>query len=124
MSRFFTLCQANNKKHGLKDQAMEFKPARRCVSFNYYISIFLLCLIFSLSCFYIFNITSHSTTGFKFSEYEEKIEELKLVQQNLKEQARTYENLDYLRQRSDSLGLAQVAEVDYLEIEHSGVALR
>jgi len=125
MSKFFSLCKTNNKKHGLKDQQMEFKTNKKHPgSFCYGISVFLVCMIFLLSCFYIFNITSSATHGFKVSDYGDIINELKLANQDLKDKVNDFENLDYIKTKSVELGLVPVSDVDYLEVASKGVALK
>lgn len=130
MSKFFSLCRANNKKHGLKDRSIDFdKPTNsgkrsRPGSLCYCLSIFLISLIFLVSGFYIFNITSTATHGFKVSEYENKIAELKLANQDLKEKVDNFENLDYIKSKADELGLVSVSEVEYLDVDDIGVALK
>jgi len=124
MSKFFCLCRANNKKHGLNDQPIKFKKTRKIYNFNFYISAILLCLIVLASGFYLLQITASSTSGFKVSEYEQDIFELKLANQDLRERVNTFENLDYIKDKANQLGLAVVENVEYLDVDSKGVVMK
>ncbi len=125
MSKFFSLCKANSKKHGLKDQSIKFKAKpKKSGNICFAISIFLIILIFSVLGFYIFNITSTATAGFKISAYRQRIADLKLANENLKNKIDNFENLSYLKDKSNELGLVPVEEVEYLKAPSEGVALK
>ena len=131
MSKFFSFCKANNKKHGLKDQSIEFKNNfgtgskcnRKHGGFCWHISVFIICLIFLVSGFYVFQITSTATYGFGISEQEKKISHLKLIKESLSSKTNNFEDLSYIQQKADELGLVMMEEVEYLEV-NGGVALK
>lgn len=126
MSKFFSFCSTNNKKHCLKTNH-NFKPrakkVRRGYGFNYYLSCFLLCLIFVAVGFYIFNTTSSVTKGFAISEYEQKIYDLQLANDSLQEKVANLGDLNYVKEKSMELGLVLVNEVEYLDTNNGGVVM-
>ncbi|MFC1622506.1 hypothetical protein ACFL1Y_00730 [Patescibacteria group bacterium] len=124
MSKFFYLCKTNNKKHGLKDQPMKLKTTRKARNTCFYLSIFLVCSIFFIATFYVFNITSSATAGFKISEQKKKVTELKLQNENLKEKANNLGDLKNLQEKADILGLIKISSVEYLDLSDTGVAMK
>ena len=126
MSKFFTLCKANSRKHGLNDRPMDFekKTKRSNINFSLYFSVVLIfCILFSAG-YFLLGITKSATAGFEISNKQEKLEKLKLQNEDLKEMASNLENLDSLSQKADTLGMVKVSNVQYLDLSESGVAMR
>lgn len=124
MSRFFVLCRTNKRKHGLKDQPMQFNTVHNSGSFCFILSVFLICLIFIAAGFYVFNITAASTAGFKISDKQDKITELKLANESLKERTEALGSLDYIKNKANELGLVNSAQTSFLEDNSTGVAMK
>jgi cell division protein FtsL len=128
MSKFFTLCRANNKKHGLQDQQIDFKShiskRMKLEKINFYCSI----LFFSLICisvfFYLVQITSSATQGFEVSAKQEKIQKLKLQNEDLKSHLSGLEKIDDLQKKAVKNGMVEAQEISYLKYVDSAVALK
>ena len=125
MSKFFCLCKTNIKKHGLRGQFAELKikKVKKPGSYYFGMSIFLLCLIFFTVGFYIFQITSSVADGFKISDQEKKLNQLKLANERMTDQVSKFEDLGYIKGKAVELGLVSVEKVEYLEVD-GGVALK
>ncbi len=128
MSKFFRLCRANNNKHGLRDQALNFsfsslnlttKPQHLCR----YGSIFLLLLILITAGFYVYLITSSATNGFRISEQQVKLNELKIINQELTAQFNNLDNLANIKAKAGEMGLVAADKIEYLEMDDKGVAV-
>ncbi|HPA25965.1 MAG TPA: hypothetical protein PLK76_04375 [bacterium] len=85
--------------------------------------LFLMAVIISVSLFYIFNITANSTNGFKISELEDKINNLKLVNQDLKNKINLLDNPALLKDKAESAGLVVSGQVEYLNVKDGEVAI-
>jgi len=112
----------NSKKHGLKDQNLNLTKKRKTCNLGLFFSVSLIVFVVSLSFFYIFNITSSATSGFKISEQEQKVFELKLANESLRNKIQSYEDLEYVRKKATDLGLVIAQQINYLEVLSSGVA--
>lgn len=126
MSKFFSFCQTNTKKHNLKVNDVNLVKSRHHNSDKIYhiLSLLLICTIFSAGTFYIFQITSQATGGFKISAQQDKIRELKLANEKLANQVNNFEDLNHIKDQAIELGLVPVNNIEYLEVSHSGMAVR
>ena len=129
MSKFFTLTKTNKKKYSSKKNSKNttigFLIKRN--SFDRYktfiIASLVSAIIFMLG-FYVVQVTSSATSGFKISEQKEKIKELKLANQPLKGRINKLENLDNIKNKASQLGLVSVNKIEYLDLNTNGFALR
>jgi len=124
MSKFFTLCKTNKKKHGLHDQPMNFNKAPKRNSNGSGALGFLIFLIVVSSVFYVFQITSSATAGFEITEKQEKIKELKLQNEKIKNKLSYLEDLNSLQVKADQLGMVQAGEIEYLDLSDIGMAMK
>lgn len=128
MSKFFTLCRTNNRKHGLQDRQIDFtsKTLQRMKlgKVNFYCSVFIVCLILVSAVVYLVQITSSATRGFEVSQRQEKIQELKLQNENLKKSLATLGNFDNLQKIAEQNGMVEAQEISYLKYVDSAVALK
>lgn len=95
----------------------------KSLGLNFKMPLFLMAIIVLVSVFYIFNITANSTNGFKISELENKIDALKLVNQDLKTQINLLDNPALLKDKAENAGLVMAGKVEYLNFNDQGVAL-
>lgn len=129
MSKFFTLTKTNTKKYNSKNNSknmtvgflIQSSSLEKCKPF---IAMSLICAIVFMVGFYVVQVTSTATSGFKISEQKQSIEELKLANEILAEKINKLENLDNIKEEADKLGLAKVEHVEYLDLNTSGFALR
>lgn len=91
---------------------------------NYFVSVFLCICIVGAGVFYLIQITSNVTFGFKISEQEQKIYDLKLTNQNLAERLNKIEDLNSVREKALAMGLVDAGEIEYLDISDTGVAMK
>jgi cell division protein FtsB len=129
MSKFFTLCRTNNRKHGVKDQEINFTSKTnqkiKMKKINFYFACLMICLIATSVFFYLIQITSSATQGFDVSKRQNEIKELKLKNEELKKQLSQFESLDFLQEQSKELGMIKIDQsvIDYLEIKDSSLAM-
>ncbi len=131
MSRFFTFCKTNTQKHNLKN-----KPQQKNMTIGFliksnvltkcrtFVAVCLICAIIFMLGVYVVQTTSSATAGFKISEKQSQIEELKLANQTLQEKVNQLENLDNIKQQAAELGLAQINTIEYLDLSASDFALK
>jgi len=126
MSRFFSLCKANKKSYSVKNNfnSMKQKTAKPNQRWNYYVSLSLVLVIMLLAGFYLVRVTSAATDGFKISDQEVKIKDLKLTNQILKEQVNNLTNLAALQTKALANGLTAATQIDYLSIKDIDVAVK
>lgn len=89
-----------------------------------FIAVGLICTIIFMIGVYVVQTTSSATAGFKISDKQAQIEELKLANQSLQEKVNQLENLDNIKQQAAELGLAQVNTIEYLDLSASDFALK
>ncbi len=95
----------------------------RSSGFSLKMPLLLIMLMAIVSVFYIFNITSNSTNGFRISELENKINDLKLINQDLKNKVNLLDNPALLKDKAEKAGLVVSPQVEYLNIKDGGVAI-
>lgn len=122
MSRFFSICNKNksDKFSANTNSLKKTRPSSCALSLK--MPLLLIITIFLVGFFYVFNITSNSTNGFKISELENKIEDLKLTNQKLKSQVNLLDNPALLKDKADQAGLVLAGQAEYLSLSNMGVA--
>ena len=103
---------------------MKQKTAKPNQRWNYYVSLSLILVIILLAGFYLVRVTSAATDGFKISDQEVKIKDLKLTNQILKEQVNNLTNLAALQTKALANGLTAATQIDYLSIKDIDVAVK
>jgi cell division protein FtsL len=109
MSKFFALTKIKR----------EFKRTSKLVQFTFnikFLNIVVICLILLTSIFYIWEVNSEATKGFKVKDFEQKIEQSKKIGEKLELQIAELQSLGVVQEKMKSLNLemVSVAKVDYL----------
>lgn len=123
MSKFFSICNKNKTNNSKLIMSQKKNSTNNFFSFSFKMPLLLMITIALVSVFYIFNITSNSTNGFKISELENQINNLKLVNQDLKTQVNLLDNPALLKDKAESAGLVVAGRVEYLNLNDNGVAI-
>ena len=131
MSKFFYNAKLNRKKHSFKSSKvknsshLDDRNEKKQENSNlFYYSFALLIMIFVVSIFYVFLITSSSTKSFKISEQEKQIASLKLQSEKLVQKKNILEDLNYIKNKANELGLVEEKNIYYFQSKNLDVAMR
>ncbi len=120
MSRFLTLTIA-------RVAVPRFQLKRRAIDFSSFTSIrfkiILIGVTLVIGLFYLIQINSLSTEGFKIRELGKRVSQLKALNQELELRAAEIQSSQNLQSRINQLNMVALGKVDYLSASNQMVAL-
>ncbi len=123
MSKFFSLCKKNRHHWPSENHDQKTSPSRKSgLNFYSYGSFFLVLAIIFSGVFYLLNITSFATDGFKITAGEETYKNLTLTNESLQANLRTLVDLEAVKEKAQVLGLRSATNVNYVATINNGVA--
>ncbi|HPI67442.1 MAG TPA: hypothetical protein PKZ16_02795 [bacterium] len=124
MSKFFSLCKKNRHHWPSNNHNQQNMRSRKSgLNFYNYGSFFLILAIIFSGVFYLLNITSFATDGFKITAGEEKYKVLTLTNENLQANLRSLVDLAAVKNKAQALGLSSTLDINYVATINNGVAL-
>ncbi|OGI24958.1 MAG: hypothetical protein A3J76_03925 [Candidatus Moranbacteria bacterium RBG_13_45_13] len=112
MSRYLTITNSNSLRFGERKGVLKTQPKMGRVT----LSFMLVMLICASGVFYIFEVNNLATKGYEIRDMENRINELRKENENLRIQAAELKSMYKIEEKTKELNMVVPKDVSYLNL--------